>query len=70
MVYAILGVIDIRYVDKIIKLIEKVPELLAITGFLKSSLMHFGYKMTFKIIRIRKITPIDPKINFKDGCMS
>ena len=55
----------IRYVDKIIKLMEKVPELLTMTGFLKSSLMLCGYKMIFNIIKIKIRAPIVPNAYLK-----
>lgn len=58
MVYAIRGINGWRYVDKIIKLIENVPELLTITGFLKSSLIEFGYKITLKTIKIKNTAPM------------
>ena len=61
MVYAILDINDERYVDNNIKLMEKVPELLRITGFFKSFLMSSGYKITFKIKRIMNIIAINPK---------
>ena len=53
------------YVDKIIKLIEKVPELLTIMGFLKSFLMFSGYKTSLDRIKIRKIPAVNPQITFK-----
>ena len=49
---------------------EKVPELLTITGFLKSFLMSVGYKITFKIIKIKNITPRVPNMYLKVGWMS
>ena len=55
------------YVDRIIKLMENVPELLTITGFLKSFLMISGYIMTFKTIKIKNINPMPPKTTFKAG---
>lgn len=67
MVYAIVGSNCITYVDRIIKLMENVPELLMTIGFLKSSLMSFGYKMIFKIIKIKNIVPMPPKRYLKKG---
>ena len=55
----------IRYVDKTIKLIEKVPELLKIIGFFKSFLIILGYKITFKSNNAKKISPIVPNKYFK-----
>lgn len=67
MVYAILGVNDVRYVDKSIKAIEKVPELLTMTGFLKSFFMVSEYKIIFKSIKIRNIPPMPPNKYLKLG---
>ena len=67
MVYAIVGLNCMIYVDRIIKLMEKVPELVAITGFFKSSVMSLVYKISFKIIKIKNINPIPPKIGFRAG---
>ena len=55
------------YVDRIIKLMENVPELLTITGFLKSFLMISGYIATFKTIKIKNINPMPPKTTFSAG---
>lgn len=49
---------------------EKVPELLAITGFLKSFLMSWGYEITFKIINTSTIIPKIPNKYFKLGLIS
>jgi hypothetical protein len=46
---------------------ENVPELLRMTGFLKSSLMLWGYKTALRIIRIRIITPIAAKVYLRIG---
>lgn len=54
------GMNPIVYVDRSIKLIEKVPELLAITIFLKSFLTSSWYKMTLRINKIIIIAPIAP----------
>ena len=68
--YAIFGINCERYVDKSIKLIEKVPELLAITGFFKSSLIFLGYKMSLANIKTMKTIPIEAQIILKYGCVS
>ena len=49
---------------------EKVPELLAMTGFLKSFLMLSVYKISFKRIKIKNIAPMPPKRYLKYGLMS
>ncbi len=53
MAYAIPSVNGVRYGDEIIKFMEKVPELLRITGFFKSSSMLQWYKTIFKIIKTK-----------------
>ena len=58
MPYAKVGLNCMAYVDRIIKLMEKVPELLAIIGFLKSCLIFEGYKISFDVIKIKRTIPI------------
>lgn len=70
MAYAILELNWVRYVDKSIILIENVPKLLSITGFLKSSLTFWGWETIFKIIKIKNIDPMVPKRYLKYGWMS
>lgn len=67
MAYAIVGLNSMMYVDRIIKLMEKVPELLTITGFLKSFLTEFGYKTVFKTIKIKNTNPMLPKMILNPG---
>jgi hypothetical protein len=49
---------------------ENVPQLLSMMGFSKSCLMIFGYKITFKTIRIKNMPPMPPKRYLKYGWMS
>lgn len=55
----------VKYVDRSIKLMENVPELLKIIGFFKSLFTSPGYKMTLSIKEIIKITPMVPNMYFK-----
>ena len=63
--HEIFGINAMVYVDKSIKLIEKVPELLAITGFLKSFLIDEGYNINFESIKIKRKIPAIAQIPFK-----
>ena len=67
---AIFGINGERYVDKSIKLIEKVPELLVSIGFWKSSFIFSGYNINLDIINIKNIRPIVAHMAFKRGCVS
>ena len=58
------------YVDNNIKLMEKVPELLTIMGFLKSFLMSAGYEITVKTTKMISTIPIAPKRYLIYGSMS
>ena len=49
---------------------ENVPELLAMTGFLRSFLMSAGYRITFKTINAKNIDAISPQAIFRIGLMS
>ena len=57
----------LRYVDKIIKAMEKVPEFDKIIGFERSLFTLPGYRNNFKISIIINITPTIPHINLKLG---
>ena len=67
MAYEVLGVNDERYVDKSIKLMEKVPELLIKTGFFRELATVFGYKIAFSITKTKNIAPILPNAYLKKG---
>ena len=49
----------------VINPIEKVPEVLVIIGFLKSSLIFEGYKINLVKIKINSVMPIAAQIIFK-----
>lgn len=64
---AIFGINGERYVDKSIKLIEKVPELLVSIGFWKSAFIFSGYSISLDIIKTKNIMPNVAQMAFKRG---